>query len=64
MFLILGVEENNLKSVWDLLLQREISKRNIPLDVINKNSFTSPEMISFLVKRTPTSLTPYESVGK
>lgn len=39
-------------------------ERNIPKDIINKKKVKSSDIISSLMKRTQTSLTPYESVGK
>lgn len=63
MFIILDTEENNLNLVWDQLLRREISERNIPTDAINKKSFKNSDILSSMTKRTQTSLTPYESVG-
>lgn len=62
-FIILG-KACNLKSVWDLLLRQEISQRNAITDAINKNNFINSDIFSSMAKRTQTSLTPYESVGK
>lgn len=62
--IVLDIKNYNLKPVWDLLLRREIPERNIPTDAINKNIFKSSDIFSSMVKRTKTSLTPYESVGK
>lgn len=62
--IILGIKTQNPKSVWDLFLRKEISQRNAPTDAINNNNNRNLDMFSSLVKRTQTSLTPYESVGK
>lgn len=57
----LDVDTSNLKSIWDLLLSKEILERNNPKDTIEEKN--SEEYLS-LVKRAQTSLTPYESVGE
>lgn len=62
--IILGIEKSNLKSVWDLLFDKEILARNIPKDTLNKKKVENSEIFSSLMKRTQTSITPYESIGK
>lgn len=62
--IILGNEKINQKTVWDLILPKEILDRNIPKDAIQKKKFKNSDVYSSLIKRTQTSLTPYESVGK
>ncbi|XP_022167632.1 uncharacterized protein LOC111031833 [Myzus persicae] len=58
-----GIEKSNLKSIWDLLyLDKEILERNIPKDILNKKKVKSSDIFSSLMKRTQTSLTPYESI--
>lgn len=63
---VLGIENNYLKSVWELLLPRGISERNVPNEdnTINKNTYKNSDIFSSMVKRTKPSLTPYESIGK
>jgi hypothetical protein len=57
---VLDIDRSNLKSVWDLLLTKEILERNNPKDTIEQKNSDEYSM----VKRTQSSLTPYESVGK
>jgi len=63
--IILGSINCIFKSLWDqLYFDKEILERNIPKDILNKKKVKSSDIFSSLMKRTQTSLTPYESIGK
>lgn len=61
---ILGIAINHFRSLWNLPLHKEIFEQNIPAMAINKKKFKNADIFLTMVKRKPTSLMPYESVGK
>ncbi|VVC25272.1 Hypothetical protein CINCED_3A025853 [Cinara cedri] len=57
------IEKSNRKSLWDLISPKEIFERNIPTTaVVYKKKFKNSDLYNSFVKRTQSSLTPYESV--
>lgn len=62
--IIIGLKKNYFKSGCDLLLSKGILRVNIPKDEINKKKSENSVTYSSINKRTETSLSPYESVGK